>query len=183
MSQTQVVHSDDIQQLLTVIAEMEAIFNGSDDWAAKYAIIFGIHKNKIRPLLEKHGIRFTWVDYDTSYEEDVTQYMNAVLGDLRSTLQEMMASAVKPVNEMTDDELARDIISRIDAAFSDGSISLIPHRNDGADDITCPFCGQWTFVSGYASAEPLENGQHKPDCKGMQLKEAIEAWRARQDNS
>ena len=64
--------------LLNEIETVERIFNLSGTtWEYKYDRIFNIGPG-IRKLIEELGISFEWYDPDTSYEEDVTYYVEAL---------------------------------------------------------------------------------------------------------
>jgi hypothetical protein len=56
-------------ELKEVYKEARAIYDSSVSWEAKYDLIFSERISK--------KVSFSWYDPDTSYEEDVTAFMNA----------------------------------------------------------------------------------------------------------
>ena len=78
--------------LLNEIETVERIFHLSGTtWEYKYDRIFGMSKG-IRALINDLNISFGWSDPDTTYEEDVTAYVEA-LRKLRDNLVKEIASA------------------------------------------------------------------------------------------
>ena len=70
-------------RLMTALDDISEIYDSYDrsdtDWEWKYDRIFNINANVIMPLLDNLGIRLDYCDPDTSYEEDVTAYYNAIM--------------------------------------------------------------------------------------------------------
>ncbi|NIV34544.1 MAG: hypothetical protein GWN58_35315 [Anaerolineae bacterium] len=58
------------------LSEMaERVLNCDAEWEVKYDVIFG----QIAPQVGDTGIVFDWLDMDTTYEEDATNYVEAFL--------------------------------------------------------------------------------------------------------
>lgn len=66
------------QTLVSHINRCEEIIDTDADWEIKYDVIFEIHGNSIRPLLQELGYRFDYYDPDTTYQEDVVALVNAL---------------------------------------------------------------------------------------------------------
>jgi hypothetical protein len=79
-----IVTGDDLQ-LVRYFNQLDEISNSSATAEVKYDLIFQLHREKINPLLVALGISFEWYDPDTSYEEDVAAYLQAIAG-LRANL-------------------------------------------------------------------------------------------------
>ena len=71
-------HAENERALLKHIQFCQQVFDSDADWKYKYDRIFKIARQFIRPLLTQMGLDFDYYDPDTSYEEDVTAYMNAL---------------------------------------------------------------------------------------------------------
>jgi hypothetical protein len=54
---------------------IEKMFASSADWEMKYDLIFDYGSRYIQPLIEDLGLRLEYYDPDTTYQEDVTAYM------------------------------------------------------------------------------------------------------------
>ena len=67
-----------MDQLIEEIDELIRIYETDIDWESKYDLIFYTHKETIHPLCNDIGMNFDWYDPDTSYEEDVRSYMEAL---------------------------------------------------------------------------------------------------------
>jgi hypothetical protein len=78
------------QQLLGEIEMVERILESGATWEYKFDRIFGMSKG-IRALIDGLNISFSWSDPDTTYEEDVTAYVEALRG-LRDNLIKEIAS-------------------------------------------------------------------------------------------
>lgn len=76
------------QLLLCDIEMVEAIFGSGATWEYKFDRIFGM-SNGIRALLNELNISFDWTDPDTTYEEDVTAYVNALRAVKENVVQEL----------------------------------------------------------------------------------------------
>lgn len=59
------------QEIVTLYEQAKKIFDSDITWELKYDLIFSLEISK------KVSGKFEWYDPDTSYEEDVTYYMNA----------------------------------------------------------------------------------------------------------
>jgi hypothetical protein len=70
---------------------VELILGSGATWEYKYDRIFGMSRG-IRGLIDELDISFSWCDPDTSYEEDVTAYVEA-LRVLRENVIKELASA------------------------------------------------------------------------------------------
>ena len=58
----------------------EIVRDQSMDWDGKFDLIFSDHISiKILAFSRKHGVTLDWYDPDTSYEEDVMAFYNAVI--------------------------------------------------------------------------------------------------------
>lgn len=68
LKRSKMMDSLSYSELLGIYAEAKEIFQSSLSWEAKYDLIFS---ERIR-----HRVRIDWYDPDTSYEEDVTAFMN-----------------------------------------------------------------------------------------------------------
>ena len=85
------IESTKQQRLLCDIEMVERILESGATWEYKYDRIFGMSKG-IRALINDLNISFGWSDPDTTYEEDVTAYVEA-LRKLRDNLVKEIASA------------------------------------------------------------------------------------------
>jgi hypothetical protein len=85
------------EQLLEVIQGVESIFNSEADWQYKYNRVF---KNliPIRILCSELGISLEWCDPDTTYQEDVTAFVSAIL-EIKKNLEIEIASRGKETSE------------------------------------------------------------------------------------
>lgn len=73
--------------LIAKIEEAESIFNSATDWEDKFSRIFSKDiSDKIRKLRNELGISFEYYDPDTTYQEDVTAYIDALL-QLKNNLE------------------------------------------------------------------------------------------------
>lgn len=81
-----------IVNLIHLIERAERIFQSDADWEMKYDTIFGM---RIWQRLGEAGYHVEWCDPDTTYEEDVTAYVNA-LTEYKGRLQKL------PVEEDED---------------------------------------------------------------------------------
>lgn len=66
---------DKIQQIVKMIEEAEVIFHSTASWEVKYDSIFAM---KISKSIQEVGLRFDYYDPDTSYEEDIRAYWDAL---------------------------------------------------------------------------------------------------------
>lgn len=65
------------ETLLDLINKAEKIFHDPDlNWESKYSLIFGLG---IWQKARAAGLGLSWCDPDTTYEEDITAYMQAVI--------------------------------------------------------------------------------------------------------
>ncbi len=65
-----------LKKIIALIGTAERIFNSStSDWEAKYDLIFGLD---IWQKIRKAGYSFEWSDPDTTYQEDITAYVEAL---------------------------------------------------------------------------------------------------------
>jgi hypothetical protein len=64
--------------LLLFMSRVDSIFYSDIDWKYKYDMIFQIGKDHIYSELDSLGIRLDYYDPDTTYEEDVTAFVNAL---------------------------------------------------------------------------------------------------------
>lgn len=83
---------DDQRDLLSAIAYVKAIAYSEAPPESIYDRVFSINSNTIRPLLDKLGIEFNYYDPDTTYEEDVRAYINAI--------SEVYENVIKEVNNV-----------------------------------------------------------------------------------
>lgn len=67
------------------IDRIEEMFASSADWEIKFHRIFGYGAENVQPLIEAFGLRLEYCDPDTTYQEDVTAYVQA-LRDLRKRM-------------------------------------------------------------------------------------------------
>lgn len=61
----------EFQEIIDIYNQAKKIFDSDINWNLKYDLIFSTD------ISRKVAGRFDWYDPDTSYEEDVTYYMNA----------------------------------------------------------------------------------------------------------
>lgn len=69
--------------------EIDGVVQSDLSWWRKYEIVFAIHQNKIKPILNNLGVSFDWYDPDTTHEEDTLAYHLALMelqDDLRKSL-------------------------------------------------------------------------------------------------
>lgn len=76
-----------MKRLINAIKDQERIFESDADWEMKFDVLFMRHKI-VRGLCKRYGVSFEWNDPDTSYEEDVRAYMQA-LTELRERLEKL----------------------------------------------------------------------------------------------
>lgn len=69
--------SEQRNKLLQSISTAEAIFQSESDWEYKFERIFGM-SGDIKQLMDELGLSFDYYDPDTTYEEDVTAYVEAL---------------------------------------------------------------------------------------------------------
>lgn len=67
---------NELEVISGLIAQAESIFKSNLDWETKYNQIFGM--KIIRKILDA-GYLFEYYDPDTTYREDVTAYMQALI--------------------------------------------------------------------------------------------------------
>lgn len=83
---------DAAKEIMKKIEIQEKLFRANSSWELKYETIFRIANESVLPLLNEIGIRFHYYDPDTSYQEDVEAYMNAILSikeDIGNLLTEL----------------------------------------------------------------------------------------------
>ncbi len=79
-----------IKTLIISIDELIALKNHpSVDFELLYDVVFATHSECISPIIEMLGMKFDWCDPDTSYEEDVEAYLNA-LDEFKKRLQTLV---------------------------------------------------------------------------------------------
>lgn len=67
-----------IKRFLLIAKAMKVIVtNDSLDWETKFRMVFSVDKS-IANQIKATGVKIEWLDYDTTYQEDVMQYYNAV---------------------------------------------------------------------------------------------------------
>lgn len=81
---SQMIESDE-QNLLVILNKVDSIYQSEADWEYKYDRIFGMSK-EISSLLKSLNLTLEYYDPDTTYEEDVRAYVNA-LGEVRKNLE------------------------------------------------------------------------------------------------
>lgn len=64
-----------LKKLFDLIDKADSIYESDREWEDKYDQIFDM---RIGSQISQLGYRFDWYDPDSSYEEDVTYYMNAL---------------------------------------------------------------------------------------------------------
>lgn len=74
-----------VSRLIRLIERAEEVFRSEADWEIKFDTIFGMY---IWREIRSAGYGFEWYDPDTSYEEDVTYYVNA-LTEFKERLQKL----------------------------------------------------------------------------------------------
>jgi hypothetical protein len=76
---------------MNVLRVIDKIYVSDASWAFKFEAIFGIHTERLEPLLESLGIDHEWDDPDASHEEDVRAFYRS-LDDLRKMIVSLFPS-------------------------------------------------------------------------------------------
>lgn len=67
------------RELLDLIQEAKIVYQSPATWDYKFDRIFGLWKNKIKPLMQENNLELNWCDPDCDYEDDVRAFMDALL--------------------------------------------------------------------------------------------------------
>lgn len=60
------------------IGKILRVYRSDLDWETKYGVVFRL-SGELKYLLGVYGLSIHWHDPDTSYQEDVTAYVNAII--------------------------------------------------------------------------------------------------------
>lgn len=70
---------NDYSDLFAKIREVEIIHESEADGEFKYRQIFSMWREEIKPLMDSYGFKFDWYDPDTTYEDDIRAFANALM--------------------------------------------------------------------------------------------------------
>ena len=87
-----------LQELLTRLDAIETVFGTDIDWETKFDLIFEEHSQAVVPLLNRLGLTIEWCDPDTTYQEDVTAYVQAAM-PVRDEVRRLLEAFDKPAEE------------------------------------------------------------------------------------